>query len=158
MAQVVQQCPVCARNATPNMEPLMVTPLPDYPWKVVGTDLFEKEGGHYLLTLDYFSRFPEVTKPTSTTSAAVIFALKAIFARHGIPEIVRSDNGPQYASLIWAHTGSFSCSWRYTSRRCSVMGRELEMASTSPCSSSSPLVESGARESASAENRNFPVT
>ena len=34
-------------------------------------------------------------KLTSTTSAAVIKALKSVFSRHGIPETVRSDNGPQ---------------------------------------------------------------
>ena len=34
----------------------------------------------------------------STTSTCTIAALKNIFARHGIPEIVRSDNGPQYSS------------------------------------------------------------
>ena len=45
-----------------------------------------------------FSRYPEVVKLTSTTSAAIITALKAILSRHGIPEVIRSDNGPQYAS------------------------------------------------------------
>ena len=35
---------------------------------------------------------------TTTTSAAVVTALKSVFSRHGIPEVVRSDNGPQYAA------------------------------------------------------------
>ena len=52
--------------------------------------------------MDYFSRYPEVIKLTTTTSAAVITALKSIFARYGIPEIVRSDNGPQFASQEFA--------------------------------------------------------
>ena len=60
MTQVVQQCVECAKNFTPAKEPLIVTRLPDYPWQVVGTDLFELEGKHYLLTVDYFSRYPEV--------------------------------------------------------------------------------------------------
>ena len=38
----------------------------------------------------------------STTSSAVISALKAAFSRHGIPEVVRSDNGPQYSSHDFA--------------------------------------------------------
>ena len=37
-------------------------------------------------------------KLTNTTSNGVIAALRPIFARHGIPEIVRSDNRPQYVS------------------------------------------------------------
>ena len=81
---------------------MIPTPLPDYPWQVIGSDLFQVKNDHYLLTADYFSRYPEVTKLTSTTSAAVISALKAQFARFGIPEIVRSDNGPQYDSAEFA--------------------------------------------------------
>ena len=40
-----------------------------------------------------------MVKLTSTTSLNIIEALKDIFARHGIPETVVSDNGPQYSSL-----------------------------------------------------------
>ena len=39
----------------------------------------------------------------TTKSHEVIRALKAIFARHGIPEEVRRDNGPQYASVEFTH-------------------------------------------------------
>ena len=35
---------------------------------------------------------------SSTTSKSIIQAMKTIFARHGIPEVVMSDNGPQYSS------------------------------------------------------------
>ena len=74
---------------------MMTTPTPDYPWQMVGTDLFDLNGTNYLLVTDYFSRYPEVIK---LTSSAIITALKSMFSRHGIPEIVRSDNGPQYSS------------------------------------------------------------
>lgn len=102
LKQVIQNCHTCSKNARPRKEPLMTTNLPEYPWQVVGTDLFEKNGFHYLLTVDYFSRYPEVTRLATTTSTAVISALKAVFARHGIPEVVRSDNGPQYSSHEFA--------------------------------------------------------
>ena len=64
----------------------------------VGTDLFEFKRDHYLLAVDYFSRYPEIYKLSSTTSNAIIAVLKCVFARHGIPEVLRSDTGPQYAS------------------------------------------------------------
>ena len=35
---------------------------------------------------------------STTTSAAIIAALKLVFSRHGIKEVLRSDNGPQYAA------------------------------------------------------------
>ena len=100
--QMVEQCSVCARAASNRKEPLIPTPLPDYPWQVIGSDLCELKGDHYLVVVDYFSRYPEVIKMTTTTSAAVITALKSIFSRYGIPEVLRSDNGPQYASREFA--------------------------------------------------------
>ena len=65
---------------------------------MVGVDLFELNKVNYLLLVDYFSRYPEVIKLSATTSAAVINVMKSIFARHGIPQVVRSDNGPQFSA------------------------------------------------------------
>ena len=98
ITQLVQNCQVCLKESKPGKEPLISTVLPKYPWQAVGTDLFELNKDNYVLVVDYFSRFPKVVKLTSTTSANVISALKSVFSRHGIPEVVRSDNGPQYAS------------------------------------------------------------
>ena len=103
---MVQNCPECTQLSRQRKEPLLGTPLPEFPWKVVGTDLFELEKKHYLLIVDYFARYPEVIQMKSTTSTAVIDALKAVYSRHGIPEIVRSDNGLQYASGEYAKFAS----------------------------------------------------
>ena len=46
----------------------------------------------------------------TTKSHEVIRDLKAIFARHGILEEVRSDNGPQYASIEFTH---FAKEWGF---------------------------------------------
>ena len=35
------------------------------------------------------------------TSAAIICKIKEIFAKHGVPDVLRSDNGPQYASAAF---------------------------------------------------------
>ena len=72
----------------------------------MASDLFYWKGEHYLVVVDYFSRYPEVIKLKSTTSSMVIEALKAIFSRHGIPETFVSDNGPQYASGEFARFAS----------------------------------------------------
>ena len=96
--EMIQQCQVCARDAEPTQKLLIPRPLPDYPWQVVGSDLFELHGIQYLLVVDHFSSYPEVVGLSYTPSNAVISALRPMFARHGIPEVLRSDNGPQYAS------------------------------------------------------------
>lgn len=74
-------------------EPLLSHPLPSRPWEKVGTNLFQFRGSEFLLCVDYFSKFPEITKLRNTTSGSVIVALKSVFARHGIPDDVISDNG-----------------------------------------------------------------
>ena len=77
--------------------------LPDRPWQKIGTDLFELKGKPYLLCIDYFSRFAEVTLLSkSTTSPDVITHLKSWFARHGIPDKAVSDNGPQFQASEFA--------------------------------------------------------
>ena len=61
-------------------------------------DLFDYDGKHYLIVIDYFSRNIELVELCSETAEHVIVALKSTFARHGIPAVVFSDNGPYYAA------------------------------------------------------------
>ncbi len=65
---------------------------------------------HYLITVDYYSSFFEVNKLDITDSKTVIEKLKMQFSRHGIPEEVISDNGPQYASAEFA---KFATDWHF---------------------------------------------
>ena len=79
----------------------MPTPFPERPWQMIGTDLFELDNLNYLIVADYFSRYIEVTAMQKTTkSYEVIRALKAIFARYGIPEEVRSHNGRVFSDRV----------------------------------------------------------
>ena len=65
-------CSVCCKEQTQRAEPLIPTPLRDLPWQRVGTDLFEWKGLSYLLVVDYYPRFIEVTKLSATTVDSVI--------------------------------------------------------------------------------------
>ena len=60
VGEMLQKCQICVRVVEPTREPLLPSTLPDYQWQVVGSDLFELQGKHYLLVVDYFSRYPEV--------------------------------------------------------------------------------------------------
>ena len=40
VGEMIQKCQVCAKDAEPTREPLLPSTLPDYPWQVVGSDLF----------------------------------------------------------------------------------------------------------------------
>lgn len=102
LRRVVNDCVVCAKVRQQNAEPLMPTVTPSLPWQMVGLDLFHLRGKEYLLCVDYRSRFPEIAYLSSTKAEAVIERLKSIFARHGIPATVVSDNGPQFSCDAFA--------------------------------------------------------
>ena len=102
----VKHCSHCQKMYVPPKEPLISSTLPNSPWNRVATDLFELNNTHYLAVVDYFSRYPEVCQLQSTTSASVVKALKFIFARHGIPSVLFSDNGPQFNSTAFKEFSS----------------------------------------------------
>ncbi|UYV63592.1 K02A2.6-like, partial [Cordylochernes scorpioides] len=93
---MVKTCEKCIENQPLKHEPLIPNDFPERPWQRVGMDIFHYEGSEYLVVVDYFSRFIEVVRLTKLSSEAVVDHCKAIFARHGIPDIVISDNGPQF--------------------------------------------------------------
>lgn len=100
---MVSNCKICAKHQEVKKEPLIPTPMPERPWQTIATDLFQLSNDVYLLVIDYFSRYIEVAKVShSQTSQEIIRNLKEVFARHGIPERIRSDNGPQYSSAEFA--------------------------------------------------------
>uniref|UniRef100_H2M3Q2 Integrase catalytic domain-containing protein n=1 Tax=Oryzias latipes TaxID=8090 RepID=H2M3Q2_ORYLA len=71
--------------------------MPDRPWQRLGADLFTLDSKEYLLVVDYFSRFVEIAQLSYTRSMDVVVHLKSIFARHGIPQVLVTDNGPQFS-------------------------------------------------------------
>ena len=103
LEELVKACPQCCRAQNQRAEPLIPSSLPELPWQRVGTDLFEWRKHTYVLIVDYFSRFIEISRLNGTTAEEVILHTKSIFARHGLPEVVVSDNGPQYDSEAYAN-------------------------------------------------------
>ena len=53
---------------------------------------------YFLLVIDEYSRFPEVAVLDSTGAANVIPHYDCILSTHGIPEQVKTDNGPPFNS------------------------------------------------------------
>ena len=58
---------------------------------------FCEVAGHYVLVvIDDYSRFPEVEIVHSTSAKAVLPNLDRVFAAYGVPQVVKSDNGPPF--------------------------------------------------------------
>ena len=96
--KMVKTCPDCAKNRRARIEPMRGTPFPSRAWSRIATDFFQQDGKHFLLVIDYFSRDVEIFRMKKTNTSTLIKKLKKVFARHGIPDILVSDNGPQYTA------------------------------------------------------------
>ena len=103
--KMVEACPTCQRHCPQEpRQPLQSTPAPERPWQHLGADYFSFDGSEYLVIVDYYTKMPFVRKmsPSQCYSARTIAVLKELFAEHGIPEVIRTDNGPQFASHLFA--------------------------------------------------------
>ena len=112
ITNMVLNCDTCLemRNSNPK-EPMVPHEVPHYPWQTVGTDLFTWNGSDFIVVVDYYSRYFEVSQLRNTRSSSIINKLKSIFSRHGIPERCFSDNGPQYVSQ---EMKEFAHNWGFT--------------------------------------------
>ena len=55
-------------------------------------------GEYLLVVIDAYLRFPEVEIVKSTSAVSTIAKFQRIFATHGLPHIIKSDNGPPFNS------------------------------------------------------------
>ena len=91
-------CQVTTQGTSPPPEPMKPTPLPETPWSEVAVDFVGPfpTGEYLLVVIDEYSRYPEVEVITSTSARSTIPKLDAIFARQGVPDVLKSDNGPPF--------------------------------------------------------------
>ena len=96
---MVESCSLCQENRRANSNmPLQQHQVPDYPYQIEGSDLFELDRQVYLLSVDYYSKWVFVEALQETRSIDVIRVLERQFVDFGVPERLVTDNGPQYGS------------------------------------------------------------
>ena len=85
-------------------DPLEMSPLPKGPWVQVSSNLCGPfpNGELVLVVLDAYSRYPEIEIVRSTSAETVILAFNRIFAIHGMPEEVKTNNGTPFQSNAFA--------------------------------------------------------
>ncbi|KAK2707571.1 hypothetical protein QYM36_015318 [Artemia franciscana] len=90
ITKYISRCEICQQSSNcQSKEPLMNSEI---------TNLLFWEERNYLVTTDYYSRYIELDKLDSTSLGAIITKLKSQFAQNGIPQILTSDNSPQFAA------------------------------------------------------------
>ena len=106
----MEQCDIFNRHRNKQTkQPLLQHEVPKRPWQKLATDLFYMNGDFYILLVEYYSKYFEVSMLKDTKSLTVIKCLRQNSARHGIPEELVSDNGPEFSSYEFQDfAGEFS--------------------------------------------------
>ena len=107
----VSQCSACnSCKAHLPTQPMINHPVPDLPWSSLGADLFDWNGRQYLVVVDSYSGWFEMEWLHDTTSRSVIGKMKRLFASHGVPERLMTDNGRQFVS---SEFDNFAKEWNF---------------------------------------------
>jgi hypothetical protein len=85
----IKQCIPCQAVGKSNPhQPIESTEMPKGPWEKLHMDFYG--------VIDRYSRFPEVEIVKSTKASIIIPKLDRMFSVHGIPNVIKTDNGPPF--------------------------------------------------------------
>ena len=96
----IRNCVTCQiAYPSPTREPLSMSPLPDGPWMELSADFgYIPDGSQILVVTDEYSRYVVVEILQNITARTVIPKLDKIFSEFGIPQSIKTDNGPPFSS------------------------------------------------------------
>ena len=97
---VVKHCQVCQQSRpSPPVAPLHPWEWPSKPWSRLHLDFAGPFlGHHYLVLVDAYSKWIVVEVMPSITSEKTIEKLRMIYATHGLPQKLVTDNGATFTS------------------------------------------------------------
>jgi hypothetical protein len=100
LEMMVKSCQACAAvKQAPATAPMHPWSWPNRPWERIHIDFagpFRSES--FLIVVYAYSKWADVVEMPQTTADKTIIALRQLFATHGIPQQIVSDNGPQIVS------------------------------------------------------------
>ena len=94
----VRHCSICQKHQNnPSAAPLHVWEYPSAAWERLHIDFAGPfMGNMFLIVIDAYSKWIEVEVMNKSTPGTTISKLRKIFATHGLPQLVVSDNGPSF--------------------------------------------------------------
>lgn len=95
---VVRECEACQQvRHMPEKAPLHPWEWSDKPWSRLHIDFAGPFMGHmFLVAVDSHSKWTEVRLMTNITVEKTTCCLRELFATHGLPDTIVSDNGPSF--------------------------------------------------------------
>ena len=100
LENLARSCQVCCehRNAPPHA-PLHPWEWPEEPWSRLHIDFAGPFlGKMFLIIVDAHSKWIESVIMNEITAPSTILQLRKVFAIHGLPDVIVSDNGPTFTS------------------------------------------------------------
>ena len=100
----VKSCSDCQSNQkSPAAAPLHPWSYPTHPWARLHVDHAGPFlGKQFLIVIDTYSKWLEAKPVPSVSLHTTIIVLRSIFATHGLPETIVSDNGTAFTSMEFA--------------------------------------------------------
>ncbi|CAF1351753.1 unnamed protein product [Didymodactylos carnosus] len=95
----LSSCYTCQTNSpTVQHEPCQTSELPSSPWQLIALDFYgATDSGTYLLLItDVYARFVIIHEVNTTASHYILSKLHESLPPFGIPQIVKTDNGPPF--------------------------------------------------------------
>lgn len=112
LTEAVTKCSICQESQPANQrEPMLTHPIPRLPWQSVASDCLEIDGQHYVVIVDLYSDYIELTELPDMSTKTLINQMKPIFATHGTPAILMTDNGTNFVSKEFK---DFTVQWDIT--------------------------------------------
>ena len=92
-------------------EPIIMKPRPSRPFQEIAVDFCSYAGQNFLITVDCYTDWPDIIHMgNNTTAPQLINTLLRTFCHTGAPDIVWSDQGPQFKSKSF---NGFSKEWGF---------------------------------------------
>ena len=97
---VVKTCNICQESRPfPSSAPVHPWQWPSQPWSRLHLDFAGPFMGHmFLIIVDSHSKWLDAHVMSSITSTKTIEILRSVFATHGLPQKIVTDNGPSFTS------------------------------------------------------------
>lgn len=109
---IILQCKQC-QETLPSQprEPHITKPRPTRPFQEIAIDYCTYGGQQFLIIIDCFTDWPEIIQMgQNTTTSHLIAVLLDAFGRHGVPDVIWSDQGPQFMSHMF---NGFAREWGF---------------------------------------------